>query len=131
MKNLRVVCALLVAAVLVGSVSGCQQVLYAPQYQTGTVTHVVVCYLKNKGNEADRKKLLDGRWTLRKIKGVYSVECGQVLPNPSRPDVVDSNFDVAFVVFFRDAAAYAAYEKDPEHVKMVEEVLKPLTSKVV
>jgi hypothetical protein len=131
MKNLRVACVVLLAAVVLGSAAGCQQVLYAPQYQTGTITHFVVCYLKNKGNEAERKRLLDARWELRKIKGVYDVECGPVLPNPNRPDVVVSDFDVAFLVIFRDAESYRNYEKDPAHVKMVEEVLKPLTSKVV
>ncbi len=56
---------------------------------------------------------------------------GLELAESSRPDVVVSDFDVAFMVIFRDAESYAAYEKDPAHVKMVEEVLKPLTSKVV
>jgi hypothetical protein len=127
----RLLCTALLVAAMVGSMTGCQQVLYAPQYQTGSITHFVVCYLKNKGSEADRKKLLEARWDLRKIRGVYDVECGPVLPNPNRPDVVASDFDVAFMVIFRDAESYAAYEKDPAHVKMVEEVLKPLTSKVV
>lgn len=131
MNKARLLGALLVAALLLGSNGGCQQVLYAPQYQTGSVTHFVVCYLKNKGSEADRKKLLEARWTLRKIKGVYDVECGPVLPDPARPDVVVGDFDVAFMVIFRDVESYRAYEKDPEHVRVVNEVLKPLTSKVV
>ena len=126
MKSI-VVCVVLVALMCV--LPACKQVMYAPQYQKGTVSHVVLCYLKNKGNAADKEKLLEATRPLREIPGVYDIEVGYALPS-NRPVVV-SDYDVAIVVFFRDQAAMEAYEKNPKHLRAVKEVLEPLTSKVV
>ena len=118
-----------VLVALVGVLPSCKQVMYAPQYQKNTVSHVVLCYLKNKGSEADRQKILAATRSLREIRGVYDIEVGYVLPS-SRPVVV-SDYDVGIIVFFRDQAAMEAYEKDPKHQQAVKEVLEPLTSKIV
>jgi hypothetical protein len=107
------------------SLASCSKILYAPMYQTGTVSHVVVCTLKNHGNEADRNKLIDAARELRKISGVMDVEVGTVLPS-DRPVVV-GDYDVAMVVFFRDESYMKKYLTDPIHVKLVKEVLEPLT----
>ena len=120
---------LIVLAALTGVLPACKQVLNAPQYQKGTVSHVVLCYLKNKGSAADKQKLLEATRPLREIPGVYDIEVGYALPS-NRPVVV-SDYDVALVVFFRDQAAMEAYEKNPKHVQLVKDVLEPLTSKIV
>jgi hypothetical protein len=114
---------------LVGVLPSCKQVTYAPMYQKGTVSHVVLCYLKNKGSEADRQRILEASRPLREIRGIYDFEVGYVLPS-SRP-VVASDYDVGIIVTFRDKEAMDAYVKDPTHQKMVKDVLEPLTSKVV
>jgi hypothetical protein len=123
--------ALVLSAALLLSLTlgGCSKVLYAPMYQTGTVSHVVVCYLKNKGNETERQRLIKAARDIRKIPGIYDIAVGTVLPS-DRPVVV-SDYDVAFVFTFRDKAALQAYEAHPDHVKAVNEILKPLTSKLV
>jgi len=108
------------------SLASCDKVMYAPQYQQGTISHVVVITLKNHGSEADRKTIIDASRELRKIRGVYDVEVGTVLPS-SRPIVV-SDFDVALVVIFRDEASMQAYVTDPRHVKLQKEVLEPLVA---
>ena len=118
-----------VLVALVGVLPSCKQVLYAPQYQKNTVSHVVLCYLKNKGNDADRRKILEATRSLREIPGVYDIEVGHVLPS-SRPVVV-SDYDVGIIVFFRDQAAMEAYLTHPKHQQAVKEVLEPLTSKIV
>jgi hypothetical protein len=118
-----------VLVALVGVLPSCKQVMYAPVYQKGTVSHVVLCYLKNKGNEADRRRILEATRPLREIPGIYDLEVGYVLPS-SRPIVV-SDYDVGIVVTFRDQAALDAYVNNPTHQKMAKEVLEPLTSKVV
>ena len=124
MKTLRfaLVCMLLLMTL---SLASCAKILYAPMYQTGSVSHVVVCTLKNHGNEADRMKLIEAARELRKINGVFDVEVGTVLPS-DRPVVV-GDYDVAMVVFFRDASYMQKYLTDPIHVKLVKEVLEPLT----
>ena len=119
----------LLLVVLVGSLASCAKVLNAPMYQTGTISHVVICYLKNHGNAADRQKIVEATRELRGISGVYDIEVGYVLPS-DRPVVV-SDYDMAVVATFRDEAAMKAYENDPKHQKAVKEVLQPLTSKIV
>jgi hypothetical protein len=107
------------------SLASCSKTLYAPMYQTGSISHVVVCTLKNHGNQADRMKLIEATRELRKIAGVYDIEVGTVLPS-DRPVVV-SDYDVALVVFFRDESYMKKYLTDPIHLKLVKEVLEPLT----
>ncbi len=91
------------------------------------VSHVVICWLKQPGNEAQRQELIDASNTLKQIPGVISIRAGR--PIPSTRPVVDSSFDVAIVVMFQDEAALRAYEKNPVHLKAVNEVLNPLTAK--
>ena len=107
------------------SLASCSKILYAPMYQTGTVSHVVVITLKNHGNQADRMKLIDAARELRKIYGVFDVEVGTVLPS-DRPVVV-GDYDVAMVATFRDEASMRKYLTDPIHLKLVKEVLEPLS----
>jgi hypothetical protein len=104
-------------------------VLNAPMYQTGTISHVVVCYLKNHGDAGDRKKVVDAARELRSISGVYDIEVGYAIPS-ERPVVV-SDFDVALIVTFRDKASADAYVKDPKHQKAMKEVLEPLVAKYI
>jgi len=111
------------------SLASCAKILYAPMYQNGSISHVVVCTLKNHGNEADRNKLIDAARELRKINGVSDIEVGTCLPS-DRPIVV-GDYDVAMVVFFRDESYMKKYLADPMHLKLAKEVLEPLTSKIV
>jgi type III secretory pathway lipoprotein EscJ len=106
------------------SLASCSKVLYAPMYQTGTISHVVVVTLKNHGSQADRMKLIDAARELRKISGVFDVEVGTVLPS-DRPVVV-SDYDVAMVVTFRDESYMKKYLNDPIHLRLVKEVLDPI-----
>lgn len=101
----------------------------ASHFGTGTVSHVVVCYLKKPGDPGDRARVIQASKDLRRIPGVVSIEVGKVLGS-NRPIVV-SNYDVALVVTFRDREAMEGYVNHPVHVEAVEKVLKPLTSKVV
>jgi len=115
---------LLLLCTLTLSLASCAKVLYAPMYQTGTVSHVVIVTLKNHGSEADRQKLVDAARELRKISGVYDVEVGRVLPS-DRPVVV-GDYDIGMVVTFRDEASMKAYLVDPRHLQLVKDVLEPL-----
>ena len=94
-----------------------------------TVTHVVICWLKTPGDETARQTLIDWSYKLKEIPGVVSITAGR--PIPSTRPVVDSTYDVAFVMQFRDEQALQAYEVHPNHKKAVSEVLRPLTAKVL
>lgn len=95
----------------------------------GTIAHVVICWLKNPGNEADRLALEKRSFELAKIPGVLSVHAGRTLTS-ERP-IVDDSFDVAVVMTFESEEALQNYEKHPEHKRAVAEILKPLTSRVI
>ena len=99
------------------------------QSQPPQVTHVVVCWLKTPGKEADRQRLIDESEKLKQIPGLVTLTAGRPITSP-RP-VVDSSYDVAFVMTFKDEAALRAYEKNPVHQRAVNDVLRPLTAKLV
>ena len=91
--------------------------------------HVVVAWLKDHGNATQRRQLLDTGEKLKSIPGLRSLSMGECLPSP-RP-IVDSTYDVAFIMTFRNAAAMQKYLMHPLHEQAVREVLKPLTKKIL
>lgn len=111
-------------------VAGCisvqvnQSVLGSP-----SAMHVVVCWLKNPGNADERAALIRESKGLGEIPGVLHVSAGTVLPS-TRP-AVDSSFDVAIVMTFKDEASLAEYASHPKHLAAVERTLKPLVAKYV
>jgi hypothetical protein len=102
--------------------------LQTPPPQAG-VCHVVVCWLKEPGNPAQREELIRRSQEFKAIPGVIRVQAGT--PLPAERAVVDGSYDVAVAIDFRDEAALRAYETHPLHQKAVEEVLKPLVGKFV
>ncbi len=101
----------------------------APPASSGTVDHVVLMWQKRPGNAADREKLLAACSDLRVIPGIKFLDTGSALAS-DRP-VVDDSFDLGLTVRFDSAKSLHAYETDPRHLKKVNEVLKPLTKKIV
>ena len=95
----------------------------------GAVTHVVVVWLKTPGNEGARAQLIEASKRFEEIPGVLRVTAGRPLPS-TRP-VVDSSFDVAVMILFRDRQAMNDYEVHPLHAQAVEEILKPLAGRVL
>ena len=93
------------------------------------VTHVVLVWLKTPGDEAARRRIIETSNTFETIPGVIRVRSGRPLPS-TRP-VVDSSYDVAVVMTFKDEAALRAYDAHPMHRKAVEEVLRPLAGKIL
>ena len=98
------------------------------QSQPPQVTHVVICWLKTPGSETDRQRLIDESEKLKQIPGLVTLTAGR--PIPSSRAVVDSTYDVAFVMTFKDEAALFSYEKNPIHLRAVNDVLRPLTAKL-
>ncbi len=99
------------------------------QPRTGSITHVVLVWLKTPGDESARQQLIETSNAFRDVPGMISVSAGTSLPS-SRP-VVDSSFDVAVVMTFRDEASLRAYESSPRHQEALAKTLKPLTVKQV
>ena len=92
------------------------------------VNHVVLCWLKSK-DDAGVEKFLSAVKSLKSIPFVKSVSTGRIVP--SIEPVADNTFDVGFVITFKSSEDLKSYLTHPDHVKAVEEVLKPALSKVV
>lgn len=82
------------------------------------IVHHVFFWLKNAGNEADRKKLIEGIKTLKAIETVGELHVGVVASTEKR-DVVDNSWDVSELLFFKDLAAQAAYQSHPAHLAFI------------
>jgi hypothetical protein len=83
------------------------------------VIHHVFFWLKNPGNEADRKKLIEGLQTLRGVKQVKKLLIGTPARTEQRT-VVDSSYDVSEMMYFDSAAEQDEYQVDPIHKAFVE-----------
>ncbi|HET9745704.1 MAG TPA: Dabb family protein [Chitinophagaceae bacterium] len=90
--------------------------------------HQVYFWLKKSGSKDDKAKLVEGLKKLSKIKTIKSYYIGQ--PAATRRDVIDSSYDVSWLLFFDNAADQDHYQTDPIHLKFVEEC-SPLWTKVV
>jgi hypothetical protein len=101
----------------------------APPAPAGTVDHIVLIWLKRPGNEQDRKALRDAADQLRSIPGIVFLDHGT--PVSSDHPIVDDSFDVAYVMRFTSKEALQAYDPHPDHLKQVENVIRPLSKKVV
>jgi hypothetical protein len=94
----------------------------------GMFIHQVYFWLKNPGNKEDKAKLVEGLNKLSQVKTIKEFYIGQ--PAATRRDVIDSSYDVSWLLFFVNAADQDSYQSDPIHLRFVEEC-SPLWQKVV
>ena len=85
----------------------------------GMFIHHVYFWLKNSGNKEDKAKLIEGLKKLSKVKTIKNFYIGQ--PAATRREVIDSSYDVSWLLFFENAADQDSYQTDPVHLKFVEE----------
>ena len=85
----------------------------------GMFIHHVYFWLKNSGNKEDKAKLIEGLKKLSKVKTIKDFYIGQ--PAATRREVIDSSYDVSWLLFFENAADQDSYQTDPVHLKFVEE----------
>ena len=109
--------------------TSCAQFGYQKAAKAGEVEHVVLIWLKKKGDAATRAKIIETAHTFRTLPGIIALSAGEPLPS-TRP-IVDSSFDVGLVIRFENKEALDAYEKNPVHQKAVKELLLPSSKKVV
>jgi hypothetical protein len=95
----------------------------------GMFIHHVYFWLKNSGNKDDKAKLIEGLKKLSKIQTIKNYYIGQ--PAATRRDVIDSSYDVSWLLFFDNAADQDNYQTDPIHLKFVEECSSLWTKVVV
>lgn len=97
----------------------------------GKAYHVTVIWLKQHGDADARRKYIEASKRLSKLPGVLSYNIGTIASiNRAKPShAVDDSYDVAISSTFESKQALENYLKNPEHHKVVYEVLKPMVEK--
>ena len=107
--------------------SGIMATLYDPTEKNIFVHHVYF-WLKNKESKEDRAALIKGLQALSKIDYIKLFHIGQ--PADTNREVIDTSYSVSWLLFFNSKEEEERYQKDPVHLKFVEDC-KHLWSKVV
>ncbi len=118
---------LLVYVILFGLLS--TNVGYAFAEENQQVTHVVMVWLKQPGNEQQRTAFIKASEQLNSLPGIVNRHVGVVVP--SNRSIVDDTFDVAVTVTMESPMALKNYLNHPKHKKILQEKIKPLTNRVV
>ena len=92
------------------------------------VYHIVLIWLKTYRNEMRINKIINASKELKNIPGVLEVTTGTVLR--SSRVIVDDTFDVSVIIKFASKDYLNDYLVHPIHVKLANEVLKPLANKI-
>jgi hypothetical protein len=85
----------------------------------GMFIHHVYFWLKNSGNKEDKAKLIEGLKKLSKVSTIKKFYIGQAAD--TRREVIDSSYDVSWLLFFDNASDQDTYQTDLIHLKFVEE----------
>ena len=93
------------------------------------VTHVVMVWLKQPGNEKQRNAFVKASKKLNNLPGIISRHVGVV--KSSDRAVVDDTFDVAITVTMENQAALDAYLNNPKQKKILKNEIKPLINRAV
>ena len=92
------------------------------------VYHIVLIWLKTYRNEMRINKIINASKELKNIPAVLEVTTGKVLG--SSRVIVDDTFDVSVIIKFASKDYLNDYLVHPIHVKLANEVLKPLANKI-
>lgn len=92
------------------------------------VYHVVLIWLKTYRNEMRINKIINASKELKNIPGVLEVSTGRVLR--SSRVIVDDTFDVSVIIKFASKEYLKDYLVHPIHIKIANEVIKPLANKI-
>lgn len=94
-----------------------------------TLTHIVLCWLKEPGNKSQQQAIIEMTESFNRIPSVLDARAGS--PIMSDRPIVDDSFDVGIVVKVRDEAGLQAYLDHPIHLNAKKEVLLPLVDRVL
>lgn len=87
---------------------------------TGKLMHNVYFYMANDATDADRAQLQQGIASLGDIKTVKLFAIGTPATTEAR-DVIDATYAFYLMTAFDDMAGHDAYQKDPIHLKFIED----------
>lgn len=108
---------------------GCFHSNTEPLKSSSVLTHVVLCWLKDSGNQDHRNQIIEITESFKKIPVVLDARAGN--PIMSDRDIVDDSFDVGIIVEVKDEAGLKKYLDHPIHQKAKKDVLLPLVERVL
>lgn len=118
-------------------VTGCLSLSFNSDTETNLVKpdnekrlhHLVLCWLKDPGNESHRERIIDLTATFREIPGVIEARAGQVVS--SDRNIVDDSFDVGILIVTKDQADLKKYLDHPIHQNAKRDVLQSLVKRIL
>lgn len=81
--------------------------------------HHVYFWLKNPASQEDFNKLVDGLKKLSKVSTIKAFYIGK--PADTNREVIDRSYQVSWLLMFDSKADEEMYQKDPIHLRFVEE----------
>jgi hypothetical protein len=111
------------------TLSGCGGLPGAGVAPEQRIHHVVLCWLKEPGNSAQRQELIEQTRLLKRIPGMRELRVGEVIPSDRA--IVDDSFDIGIVMTFDTEAEMNWYLQHPQHRWAVKEHILPLTRKIL
>lgn len=84
-----------------------------------SLMHLVLYYLRNPDNKAEKQKLINGLKELVKVKQIKSSHVG--VPMDFKADDPLKNYHVSLLMIFEDKGDIDIYHRDPIHQKFVAE----------
>lgn len=81
--------------------------------------HHVYFWLKNPDSNEDKARLVEGLKKLSKVKTIKSFHIGK--PAGTGRDVIDASYAISWLTLFDNDADQESYQKDPIHLKFIEE----------
>ena len=81
--------------------------------------HHVFFWLKNPGSSEDKKKLLAG---LKRLSGAKTIRMSHIgIPAGTNREVIDTSYDVSWLLVFDNPEDQESYQIDPMHLKFIED----------
>ena len=93
------------------------------------LTHVVLCWLKDSGNQEHRDQIIEITDSFNDIPGVLNARAGN--PIMSDRDIVDDSFDVGIIIEVKDMEGLKNYLDHPIHQKAKKDILLPLVEHIL
>jgi hypothetical protein len=93
------------------------------------IHHIVLCWLKEPGNEEHREQIIKASKLFRDIPGVLNSEAGRVVS--SDRTIVDDTFDVGILVVVESQNDLKTYLEHPIHQRAKKETLSPLVDRIL
>ena len=133
MKRSRLLFLLIYISLLAGCFSASlnhEKMREADDVSTGSrLHHIVLCWLKDPGDQKDREKIIEVTRSFMDIPGVLNAQAGQVIM--SDREIVDDSFDVGILIVTKNQEDLQKYLDHPIHQQAKKEVLLPLVERIL